>query len=188
MAFRKAQAAMEFLMTYGWALLVVLIVIGVLMYSGFVDTSNLLPEKCTLSISVKCIDYSVKTDSINLHLENVAGKVMIVRNIQVTSEALDGPSDSGPGTCELKSEHKGKLLKKSEKFVFILDAVHSEADSSEEDSPSPCIHRETAEGKKRYNIELIYSWKDNYNHRSNEASGVPITHRIKGELLANPPE
>ena len=54
---------MEFLMTYGWALLVVLIVIGVITY-GFVDFSNLLPEKCTFSISVNCVDYSVKKDSI----------------------------------------------------------------------------------------------------------------------------
>ncbi len=44
---RKAQAAIEFLMTYGWMLLVVLIV-GALIFS-FVDFGNLLPNQLELS-------------------------------------------------------------------------------------------------------------------------------------------
>ncbi|MBI3036442.1 hypothetical protein HYY73_01620 [Candidatus Woesearchaeota archaeon] len=42
----KGQAAMEFLMTYGWAILVVLVVIGALSYFGVLSPSTLLPEKC----------------------------------------------------------------------------------------------------------------------------------------------
>ena len=176
---------MEFLMTYGWALIVVLIVIGVLVYSGFVDPSSILAEKCTLSISVKCIDYSVKTDSINLHLENVAGKVMKVRNITITSEALVGLSDSGPGTCVLASKHQNKILKKNAKYLFILNKTY---DGSNQ--PTPCAHHEDVKGKKRYSIELTYNWKDDSNRRGGGSAlgSAPITHRIKGELLANPPE
>ena len=182
MALRKAQAAMEFLMTYGWALIVVLIVIGVLFYSGFVDTSNLLPEKCTFSISVNCLDYSVKEDSITLHLQNVAGRIMIVRNIKVTSEALAGPSDPVPGTCELPPDEQDYLLKKNAKHLFKVGG-----------DPATCAHNEAAgKGKKRYTIELTYSWKDTYNKKGNSlANGDTedkITHRIKGELLARPPE
>ncbi|MCA9460473.1 MAG: hypothetical protein KC550_08055, partial [Nanoarchaeota archaeon] len=43
----KGQAAIEFLMTYGWMLLVVLIV-GALIFS-FVDFGTLLPNKLDLS-------------------------------------------------------------------------------------------------------------------------------------------
>lgn len=46
---RKAQAAIEFLMTYGWMLLVVLIV-GALIFS-FVDFGNLLPSTVDFSSS-----------------------------------------------------------------------------------------------------------------------------------------
>jgi len=46
---KKAQAAMEFLMTYGWAILVVLAAIGALAYFGVLSPSKLLPSKCTLS-------------------------------------------------------------------------------------------------------------------------------------------
>lgn len=54
---RKAQAAIEFLMTYGWMLLVVLIV-GALVFS-FVDFGSLLPNKVDISTQ------SVKGDSAN---------------------------------------------------------------------------------------------------------------------------
>lgn len=48
---RKGQAAIEFLMTYGWMLLVVLIV-GALIFS-FVDFGSLLPSKLDLSNSFR---------------------------------------------------------------------------------------------------------------------------------------
>ena len=127
LVFRRGQAAMEFLMTYGWAILVVLIVIGVMTYSGFVDVSGLLPEKCTFPISVNCLDYSVKKDSINLHLQNAAGRVMLLRNIEVTSEVLMGPSDSDPGVCELSPSQRNYQLKKGAKHVFNLNVRSSTA-------------------------------------------------------------
>jgi len=42
---KRAQAAMEFLMTYGWALLVVLIVIGALAFFGLLNPNRFLPDK-----------------------------------------------------------------------------------------------------------------------------------------------
>jgi uncharacterized protein (UPF0333 family) len=54
---KKAQAAIEFLMTYGWMLLVVLIV-GALVFS-FVDFGSLLPNKVDISTQ------NIKGDSAN---------------------------------------------------------------------------------------------------------------------------
>lgn len=45
---KKGQAAMEFLMTYGWAILVVLVAIGALAYFGVLSPEKLLPEKCLI--------------------------------------------------------------------------------------------------------------------------------------------
>ena len=44
---KKGQAAMEFLMTYGWAILVVLVAIGALAYFGVLSPDRFLPERCT---------------------------------------------------------------------------------------------------------------------------------------------
>ena len=59
---RKGQAAMEFLMTYGWALLVVLIVIAALAFFGLLNPSRYLPEKCTLGPGLTCVDFSARTN------------------------------------------------------------------------------------------------------------------------------
>jgi hypothetical protein len=52
---KKGQAAMEFLMTYGWAILVVLAAIGALAYFGVLSPSKLVPDKCTLQPKGWCL-------------------------------------------------------------------------------------------------------------------------------------
>ncbi|MGV8150646.1 MAG: hypothetical protein ACP5NV_02880 [Candidatus Woesearchaeota archaeon] len=56
---KKAQAALEFLMTYGWAILVVLAAIGALAYFGVLSPGNLLPNKCTATPGIVCIEKPV---------------------------------------------------------------------------------------------------------------------------------
>ncbi len=46
---KKGQAALEFLMTYGWAFLVILVMIGTLAYFGVLNVSALLPDRCQFS-------------------------------------------------------------------------------------------------------------------------------------------
>lgn len=58
---RKAQAALEFLTTYGWAFLVILIMIGALAYFGVLNPSKLLPSRCTLSPEVVCVEHRITT-------------------------------------------------------------------------------------------------------------------------------
>jgi hypothetical protein len=56
---KKGQAAMEFLMTYGWAILVVLAAIAALAYFGVLSPSNLLPERTTFTAPLPNIDSAV---------------------------------------------------------------------------------------------------------------------------------
>ena len=56
---KKGQAAMEFLMTYGWAILVVLVAIGALAYFGVLSPGKFLPESCLLSPGFACTDFKV---------------------------------------------------------------------------------------------------------------------------------
>ena len=57
---KKGQAAMEFLMTYGWAILVVLIAIGALAYFGVLNPNKLLSDRCTISTGsgLFCSDFA----------------------------------------------------------------------------------------------------------------------------------
>lgn len=59
--FKKGQAAMEFLMTYGWAILVVLAAIGALAYFGVLSPDNLLPERTSFQAPIPYLDNAVIT-------------------------------------------------------------------------------------------------------------------------------
>jgi hypothetical protein len=54
---KKAQAAMEFLMTYGWALLVVLVAIGALAFFGVLNPGQFLPSQCAAFAGLSCVSY-----------------------------------------------------------------------------------------------------------------------------------
>ncbi len=69
---RKSQAAMEFLMTYGWAILVVLVAIGALAYFGVLSPDKFLPSRCTLPAGIACVDHEVT------QVEGGSGNVYIV--------------------------------------------------------------------------------------------------------------
>ena len=73
--FRKSQAAMEFLMTYGWAILVVLVAIGALAYFGVLSPDKFLPSRCTLPAGIACTDHSVSsaTNQVTVVLRNGMG-------------------------------------------------------------------------------------------------------------------
>lgn len=51
---RKAQAATEFLMTYGWTILIIMIVIGLLFALGVFDIKT--PNTCYTPEPYKCLD------------------------------------------------------------------------------------------------------------------------------------
>ena len=57
---RASQAALEFLMTYGWAILVVLVAVGALAYFGVLSPDRFLPAKCTLQSGMACLDHKVE--------------------------------------------------------------------------------------------------------------------------------
>ncbi len=70
---RRAQAAMEFLMTYGWAILVVLVAIGALAYFGVLSPDKFLPSKCTLPSGLACLDHKATSTGVTAVIQNGMG-------------------------------------------------------------------------------------------------------------------
>lgn len=54
--FHRSQAAIDFVMTYGWAIMMVMVAIGALAYFGVLSPDKLLPEKCTFPSGIACLD------------------------------------------------------------------------------------------------------------------------------------
>jgi hypothetical protein len=70
---KRGQAAMEFLMTYGWALLVVLVAIGALAFFGVLNPGQFLPSTCTITPGISCDGFKVTATQVDLILTNGMG-------------------------------------------------------------------------------------------------------------------
>ena len=96
---KKGQAAMEFLMTYGWALLVVLVAIGALAFFGVLNPGQFLPDACTMPPGISCSETlaSGSGDDITLVMTNGMGNTL-THATSIVALTLSGGS-SCPGTA-----------------------------------------------------------------------------------------
>ena len=89
---RKSQSAMEYLMTYGWAILVVLIALGALFYLGVFNPKT--PSTCNANAPLTCTDV--------LASETTPGTVTLVlaatgtSSVEAGALTIDSPSGT---TC-----------------------------------------------------------------------------------------
>ena len=85
---KNSQAALEFLATYGWAFLIMLIVIAALAYFGVLSPSKLLPNRCNFGSEFACLDYvaSATQNTIKIRLKNSLGTPITVQSIILSNE------------------------------------------------------------------------------------------------------
>ena len=95
MSSRKGQAAMEYLMTYGWALLALVAVIGALMATGAFNPSYLIAEECTLQPDLSCGPHVLYLDGgepvLEFRINNGLGYPIYIEEVTVASS--DGRDD-----------------------------------------------------------------------------------------------
>jgi len=83
----KSQAALEFLTTYAWAFLVILITIGALYYFGIFDFGKFLPQKCLFPSQFECTDFTFVGDQVKFQLVNNLGEEIDVNGYAITDDA-----------------------------------------------------------------------------------------------------
>jgi len=152
---KKAQAAMEFLMTYGWAILVVLVVIGALAYFGVISVTNVLPEKCFFQVGLECEQHQFKAGSVNLLIRNALGD-----KITITKGWVEDPS--GNMLCGSKTANLSTLV-----------TIQNSASAKVLISASPCVIG-TAGTKVKFVPKLEY-YKGTAGTFTHTASGDVIT-------------
>ncbi|MEK6947341.1 MAG: hypothetical protein AABX32_07080 [Nanoarchaeota archaeon] len=96
---KRAQAALEFLTTYGWAILVILVMIGTLAYFGILNPSKVLPNRCTFGAEFQCQDYQISAtaNTLRLRLKNGVGEPISISAITLGSEGSTQYACPGPG-------------------------------------------------------------------------------------------
>lgn len=154
---KRGQAAMEFLMTYGWAILVVLVVIGALAYFGVLSPQKLLPDKCTLPPGLLCDDYALSKDGgVQMVISNGLGKTVTITKMVVVESA------SGDEVC------KDELLVPE---VTILNGQKGNFGCGAGGSISDYVGEKT-----KFNVKLTYVF-------GNDPS-AGLTHISEGEIYA----
>jgi hypothetical protein len=84
---KKGQAAMEFLMTYGWAILVAIIAIGVLAYYGVFSPGKFVSAAATINAPFGISEYNIQdtanVNHVNLIMIQNSGDAMATADITV---------------------------------------------------------------------------------------------------------
>jgi len=89
---KKSQAALEFLTTYAWAFLIILVVIGALAYFGVLRPSKMLPDRCNFGPEIGCQYYKLTygngsfTSGATLTLKNNVGEHITTTSINMSIE------------------------------------------------------------------------------------------------------
>ena len=83
----KGQAAIEFLVTYGWAILGVLITIGTLSYFGIFNTQRYVNDVCYFGDQMTCEDYiAYQNGSVSLQFRNNFGTPININSTIIKSD------------------------------------------------------------------------------------------------------
>ena len=93
---RKGQAAMEFLMTYGWAILAAIIAIGVLAYFGVFSPGKFTPSATVVNPPFYANAWNMLNGAgtVSLELKNNGGETLTVNNVAVA--VTDGAAGCTP--------------------------------------------------------------------------------------------
>ena len=89
----RAQSAMEFLMTYGWAILIMLVVVSVLFYLGILNPRAVAPNSLTFPAGMTAVDFRLDGEGkLYLLLGQATGDEIIVTHVLCsTDEGGDTP-------------------------------------------------------------------------------------------------
>lgn len=89
---RKGQAAAEYLVTYGWALLLLVAVIAIILSTGVFNPSYFISEECVLQPDISCTGqqmYRSGGDTVLLiRVENRLGYEMELDKVTATASGL----------------------------------------------------------------------------------------------------
>ena len=129
----RGQAALEYLITYGWAFLVIIASVGVLSYFGLLNPSRYIPASCEFGEQLKCIDHYIddqivlpdQDGRIILRFRNNFEEGITVTNVFGNNVTIDGGSvntDIDKGETKRVEIDVGKPIfpKSKERFELIV--------------------------------------------------------------------
>jgi hypothetical protein len=131
---RKGQAALEYLVTYGWGFLVIIVVIGAMAYFGLFNPTRYIPARCEFGSQMECADYRLWLDTapnpdvghVTLQFRNSFGDDIKITKVQIgtitpattvnkvvkrgeLSEIIDATFTNGAGNLFFVKNERGSV-------------------------------------------------------------------------------
>lgn len=92
---------MEFLMTYGWAILIMLVIIAILFLLGVFNPKSAVPESCTLPPGFSCYSWQIdSTGKLYLDMGQARGRTIVITALTCSMEPNPSPADISAITLE----------------------------------------------------------------------------------------
>ena len=160
---QKSQASLEYLTTYAWAFILIVIMIGAITYFGVINPKKLLPGRCILSSELECKDHSISIaeKAIRLKLKNNVGEPIKIISYVVKTETI-------PSLCT--KAFLGETTGSAADIVWnsgeLLDVKIAECDFTRAGI--------SAGSQEKFQLILTY-----YNAKSTSA----YSHIVEGEIL-----
>lgn len=128
----KAQASIEFLSTYAWAISIVVVLVGVVAYFGVFDTNAFVKPYCTLTKELVCDDYAVFRNAVNISLRNNFEKDITIYDFIIRTDTTppvicsQGEKNISIGSTEiLGCNFNSNVISKGDKKKIIISVVYS---------------------------------------------------------------
>lgn len=105
---KKSQAAMEYLMTHGWAALAILAGISALFYFQPFSGDHMVVEKCFFSAGFGCQDFKYEADTFTFVISNGMQKKLNDVYLELDLDKCSGTSQT-IGEFEFETQKKFKV-------------------------------------------------------------------------------
>ncbi len=110
----KAQSALEYLMTYGWALIVIAIVIGVLIFVTGGATGGVQCQSSSTGFVVKEAPIATGAGGVKLSVQNTTGGSIAVNSISTDGTVFTGSATAANLSSKITTDYNsvtGLLVK-----------------------------------------------------------------------------
>ena len=132
---------MEFLMTYGWAILVIIIVVAVLFYMGIMNTKNTMPDSCVLAPGFSCYIFKVAGPNATLYLDlgQTSGGGIVVTGVECSENSTPQITGLTNPVYIAAGEHRDVTGGESGNIVNCTDADGNPISAGENDKFSGTV-------------------------------------------------
>ncbi|MEM3373881.1 MAG: hypothetical protein QW757_01800 [Candidatus Woesearchaeota archaeon] len=153
---KKAQLAVETLMIYGIAILIVMVAIGALIGFGVLDLGGLLPDTCSITgASLTCDEYYFsKSTGLNMEITNNLGKNL--ESLNLTSLKPSDKNDQGLVQCDLSTQQVSFTVDGTNPVSATNPLINGEKASL---SAINCLPAQSLKAGKKISLNFELSYK-----------------------------